>query len=81
MVKIDLSDIPETTPEIMKTTRVRKNPYYEGLMKNGFSIRIRYTAEEASEMSKKICNRPDELFELDEEELEALERYSKAQQA
>ena len=78
MAKIDLSDIPEITPEIMKKTRVRKNPYYESLIKNGFSIRIRYTAQDALEISKNISNRQDELLELDEEEQAALERYKKA---
>ena len=79
MSNIDFSDIPEVTPEIIKKANVRKNPYYEDLMKNGFSIIIRYSAEEASEISRNICNRPDELLELDDEELAALEQYRKSQ--
>lgn len=82
MEKIDFSDIPELTPEIMCKANVRRNPYYEQLIKDGFSITIHYSAEDALEISKKIRNhkiKTDDLLELDEEELEALEEYKQLQ--
>ena len=81
MAKIDFSDIPEITPEILKKTRVRKNPYYESLMKHGFSITVHYGPEDAKAIADGIADakRSANLFEMDDEELAALERYKKAQ--
>lgn len=81
MAKIDLSDIPELTPELLKKTRVRKNPYYESLIKHGFSITVHYSPEDAKAIADGIAGakRSANLFELDEEELAALERYGQAQ--
>ena len=79
MNKIDFSDIPEIT----KAVKVRKNPYYEDLMKSGFSVTVHYSPEDAANIAKGIveAKKDANLFELDDEELVALARYKRAHQA
>ena len=72
--KIDLSDIPEITD----ISTARKNPYYERIIKRGFSITEHYTAEDVAEMIKDTCNRKIDVLSLDPEEQQAFERYRKA---
>jgi len=71
---IDLSDIPEITG----TSKVRKNPYYERIMKYGFSITEHYSPEDVAEIIKGTCTREIDLRTLDPEEQKAFERYKKA---
>ena len=69
--KIDTSDIPEITD----FSRAKKNPYYKDLIEKGFSITVHYSPEDAIEIANGIQRRHDDLLELDEEELAALEQY------
>ena len=71
---IDLSDIPEIT----NFSTARKNPYYERIMKYGFSITEHYSPEDAKNMVKGICTRKIDITTLDSEEQKAFERYKKA---
>ncbi|MCL2753146.1 MAG: hypothetical protein FWE44_03245 [Defluviitaleaceae bacterium] len=71
---IDLSDIPE----IKKTAKSRKNPYFEKIMKNGFSITEHYGPEDVAAIIKGVCTRKIDILSLDPEEQKALERYKKA---
>ena len=71
---IDLSDIPEITD----FSKARKNPYYDRIMKYGFSITEYYSPEDVKEIVNSICTRKIDLFTLDPEEQAALERYKKA---
>ena len=73
-VKIDLSDIPE----IVDFSTARKNPYYDKIMKHGFSITEHYSPQDAKDMIKDICTRKIDLMALDPEEQKAFERYKKA---
>jgi len=70
---IDFSDIPEITGK----QKGRKNPYYERIMKYGFSITEHYSPEDVKNIISGIYNRKIDLFELDPEEQAALERYNK----
>ena len=74
-MSIDLSDIPEITD----FSKGRKNPYYERIMKHGFSITEHYTAEDVAEIIKGTCTRNIDVLNLDPEEQKAIKRYKKAQ--
>jgi len=70
---IDLSDIPEVTGKM----KARKNPFYERIMKHGFSITETYSpADIANTTSGKLARRID-ITILDQEEQDALDRYKK----
>jgi len=71
---IDLSDIPEITD----FSKARKNPYYERIMKHGFSVTEYYSPEDVKDIISGICKRKIDLLTLDPEEQKALERYKKA---
>ena len=71
---IDLSDIPETTD----FSNARKNPYYERIIMNGFSITEHYTADDVANIIKDTCTRNFDILNLDPEEQKAFERYKKA---
>jgi len=71
---IDLSDIPET----IDFSNARKNPYYERIVKNGFSITEHYTADDVAEIIRGTCTRNIDVLNLDPEEQKAFERYKKA---
>jgi len=36
--------------KIPETSKIRKNPYYEDIIKNGFSIVVHYSPEDVAEM-------------------------------
>ena len=57
------------------TSRVRKNPYYEDIMKNGFSIVVHYSPEDVAEIISGKQKFDFDLLEHDPDELEAFERY------
>jgi len=71
---IDLSDIPEITD----FSNARKNPYYEKIIKHGFSITEHYSAKDVSEIIKGTCTRNIDVLNLDPEEQKAFERYKKS---
>jgi len=70
---IDLSDIPEVTGK----TKTRKNPFYERIMKHGFSITEHYSPEDIANITKGTFARRIDVTVLDPEEQEALEKYKK----
>ena len=70
---IDLSDIPEITGK----KKALKNPFYERIMKHGFSITEHYTPEDIANIKKGSIARKIDIFSLDPEEQAALERYNK----
>ena len=70
---IDLSDIPEITGK----TKSRKNPFYERIMKHGFSITEYYSPEDIAKITKGNLARKIDITVLDPEEQAALERYEK----
>jgi len=71
---IDLSDIPE----ISSKAKARKNPFYERIMKHGFSITEHYSPDDISKITKGNLARRIDITALDPEEQEALEKYKKA---
>ena len=71
---IDLSDIPELSGKV----RVRKNPFYERIMKHGFSITEHYSPEDIANITKGTLARRIDLTVLDAEEQEAYEKYKKS---
>ena len=70
---IDLSDIPE----IKGKRKVRKNPFYERIMKEGFTIREYYSPDDIKDIKKGNLARRIDICSLDAEELEAMEDYRK----
>jgi len=71
---IDLSDIPEITGK----KKARRNPFYERIMKHGFSITEHYSPEDVANITKGNFARKIDVTVLDPEEQEALDRYKTA---
>lgn len=71
---IDLSDIPE----ICGNKKVRKNPFYERIMKEGFTIREYYSPDDIIKIKKGNLTRKIDVCSLDAEESAAMEEYRKA---
>ena len=71
---IDLSDIPEISPEM----KARRNPYYERIMKHGFSVTEHYSPKDAAGIIEELCKKKIDILEMDSEEQAAFERYKKA---
>ncbi|MDR2166866.1 MAG: hypothetical protein LBE35_03310 [Clostridiales bacterium] len=59
-------------------SRVRKNPYYEDIVKYGYSIVEHYSPEDVAEMIKGRKSSTT-LIEHDEDELAAFEEYYASQ--
>jgi hypothetical protein len=70
-IPIDLSDIPEITD----FSTAHKNPYYEKIRKNGFTIIERYSPEDVTEIINGVCSRDANSLGLDPEEQKAFEKY------
>ena len=70
---IDLSDIPEIKGE----RKVRKNPFYERIMKEGFTIREYYSPDDIKNIKKGNLARRLDICSLDAEELAAMVEYRK----
>ena len=68
---IDLSDIPEITGK----TKSRKNPFYERIMKHGFSITEHYSPDDIAGIKNGKLARRIDITVLDKDEQAALERY------
>ena len=78
---IDMSDIPidfSDIPEITDFSTAQKNPYYEKIRANGFTITERYSPEDVTEMVNGVCSRNVKNLELDPDERKAFERYIEA---
>ena len=68
---IDLSDIPE----IKRTAKTRKNPFYERIMREGFTIKEYYSPDDIQNIKKGNLARRIDINDLDAEELAALKEY------
>lgn len=68
---IDLSDIPE-----VRGNRKTKNPFYERIMKSGFTVKEYYSPEDIKNLKKGTLIRKIDITALDDEELAALEEYN-----
>ena len=75
---IDTSEIKEITD----FSKARKNPYAEGLRKNGYSILIDVSPEDIADMAKQNIQKIQkmDMLELDIDERKALEKYYKSEQ-
>ena len=71
---IDFSDIPE----IKGNAKVRKNPFYERIMKEGFTIKEYYSPEDIKNIKKGNLSRRIDITVLDDEEIAAMEEYRKS---
>ena len=60
-------------------TRVCKNPFYEDIIKNGFSITVHYSSEDVAEIISGKQKFDFDLLEHDPDELAAFERYRQSQ--
>ena len=59
--------------------RIHKNPYYEDIMKNGFSISVHYSPEDVADIISGKQKFDFDLLEHDPDELAAFERYRNKQ--
>jgi len=60
-------------------SRIRRNLFYEDIMKNGFSIVVHYSPEDVAEIMDGKQKFDFDLLEHDPDELAAFERYHKNQ--
>ena len=58
-------------------SRVRKNPFYEDIMKNGFSVVVHYTPEDVAEIMAGKQKFDFDLLAHDPDEQAAFEKYQK----
>jgi len=58
-------------------SRIRKNPFYDDIIKNGFSIAVHYSPEDVAEILSGKLIFDFDLLEHDPDELAAFERYHK----
>ena len=57
-------------------SKIRRNPFYEDIMKNGFSVKVNYTPEDAARFARGKRRIDDfDLLEHDPDELAAFEEY------
>jgi len=56
-------------------SRIRKNPFYEDIIKNGFSVAVHYSPEDVAEIMNGKQKFDFDLLEHDPDELAAFERY------
>ena len=59
------------------TSRITKNPFYEDITKNGFSITVHYSPEDVAEIMSGKQKFAFDLLEHDPDELAAFEKYRK----
>jgi len=60
-------------------SNIRKNPYYEDIIKNGFSISVHYSPEDVADIISGKQKFDLDLLEHDPDELAAFERYRQKQ--
>ena len=61
--------------KIPELSKIRRNPYYNDIIKNGFSIVVHYSPEDAMEIINGKQRFEFDLLEHDPDELEAFEKY------
>ena len=61
-------------------SRIQRNPFYEDIIKNGFSIAVHYSPEDVADIISGKQKFDFDLFEHDPDELAAFERYRQANQ-
>ena len=59
-------------------SRIQRNPFYEDIIKNGFSISVHYSPEDVAEIISGKQKFDFDLLEHDPDELAAFERYRQA---
>ncbi|MCL2047171.1 MAG: hypothetical protein FWG87_00445 [Defluviitaleaceae bacterium] len=64
--------------EMPAVSRVQKNPFYEDILKNGFSIAVHYSPEDVAEIINGKQKFDFDLLEHDPDELAAFEKYRQA---
>jgi hypothetical protein len=74
MIEFGLKRKPEAS-------RIRKNPYYDDIIKNGFSIAVHYSPEDVTELLNGKQKFDFDLLEHDPDEIAAFERYRLSQAA
>ena len=61
-------------------TKIRRNPFYEEIMKYGFSVKVNYTPEDAARFAQDKRRQDDfNLLQHDPDEMAAFEIYRKTQ--
>ena len=60
-------------------SRIRQNPFYEDIIKNGFSIMVHYSPEDVADILSGKQKFDFDLLEHDPDELAAFERYRQSQ--
>ena len=61
-------------------TKIKRNPFYDDIMKNGFSVKVNYSPKDAARFAENKRRQDDfDLFEHDADELAAFEEYRKNQ--
>ena len=70
---IDLTDIPE----IKITAKACRNPFYERIMREGFTIKEYYSPEDIKKIKKGNLVRRIDITMLDNDEIAAMEEYHK----
>jgi hypothetical protein len=61
-------------------SRIRRNPFYNDLVKNGFSITVHYSPEDVADILSGKQKYDFDLLEHDPDELAAFEKYRKSNQ-
>ena len=56
-------------------SRIRENPFYDDIIKNGFSIVVHYSPEDVAEIMSGKQKFDFDLLEHDPDELAAFEKY------
>ena len=56
-------------------SRIRENPFYDDIIKNGFSIIVHYSPEDVADIISGKLKFDFDLLEHDPDELAAFERY------
>ena len=69
--------------EITDLSKARKNPYAEKIRKAGFSITVHYSSDDVANMTNRTIKKIDRMesmdwFDLDPDEIDALNKYRKA---
>jgi len=60
-------------------SKIRKSPFYEDIIKNGFSIVVHYSAEDVAEILSGKQKFDFDLLEHDPDELAAFEKFRQSQ--
>ena len=61
--------------EMPNPVRIKRNPFYERIMKNGFTVREYYSPDEIEKIKNGTLARRIDINELDPEETAAMEEF------